>query len=98
MRGADITQIDLFSYRTLEERIPANHPLRKLRLVREEWSGEKGMCRKMGRMADQRSPQAFAGTEARLFPVRSRDPPTGAIRHRQVQTPGRRRVRQYSDW
>ena len=33
MRGADITQIDLFSYRTLEERIPANHPLRKLRLV-----------------------------------------------------------------
>ena len=61
MRGADITQINLFSYRTLEERIPANHPLRKLRLVREEWSGEKGMCRKMGRMADQRSPQAFAG-------------------------------------
>ena len=33
MRGADITQIDLFSYRTLEERIPASHPLRKLRLV-----------------------------------------------------------------
>ena len=33
MRGADITQVDLFSYRTLEERIPANHPLRKLRLV-----------------------------------------------------------------
>ena len=33
MRGSDITQVDLFSYRTLEERIPANHPLRKLRLV-----------------------------------------------------------------
>ena len=44
------------------------------------------------------SPLPPAGTEARLFPVRSRDPPTGAIRHRQVQTPGRRRVRQYSDW
>ncbi|EQD26530.1 transposase IS4 family protein, partial [mine drainage metagenome] len=33
MRGADITQVDLFSYRTLEERISADHPLRKLRLV-----------------------------------------------------------------
>ncbi len=33
MRKVDITQIDLFSYRTLEERIPAKHPLRKLRLV-----------------------------------------------------------------
>ena len=28
MRGADVTQEDLFSYRTLEERIPADHPLR----------------------------------------------------------------------
>ena len=33
MRGADITQAALFSYRTLEERIPQEHPLRKLRLV-----------------------------------------------------------------
>jgi transposase len=33
MRGADITQEDLFSYRTLEERIPADHPLRHLRKV-----------------------------------------------------------------
>ncbi len=33
MRGADITQHELFSYRTLEERIPPNHPLRKLRAV-----------------------------------------------------------------
>lgn len=33
MRGADITQEELFSYRTLEERIPKNHPLRKLRAV-----------------------------------------------------------------
>jgi transposase len=33
MRGADITQACLFSYRTLEDRIPAKHPLRKLRLV-----------------------------------------------------------------
>ena len=33
MRGADITQVDLFSYRTLEERIPAQHPLRKLRVI-----------------------------------------------------------------
>jgi len=33
MRGADITQSALFSYRTLEERIPQAHPLRKLRAV-----------------------------------------------------------------
>jgi transposase len=33
MRGADITQEALFSYRTLEERIPADHPLRQLRKV-----------------------------------------------------------------
>lgn len=33
MRGADITQAALFSYRTLEARIPQEHPLRKLRAV-----------------------------------------------------------------
>jgi transposase len=33
MRGADITQEELFSYRTLEARIPHKHPLRKLRKV-----------------------------------------------------------------
>jgi transposase len=33
MRGADLTQEELFSYRTLEERIPKDHPLRKLRAV-----------------------------------------------------------------
>jgi transposase len=33
MRGADVTQAALFSYRTLESRIPLTHPLRKLRVV-----------------------------------------------------------------
>jgi len=33
MRGADITPTELFSYRTLEERIPPAHPLRKLRVI-----------------------------------------------------------------
>jgi transposase len=33
MRGADFTQDELFSYRTLESRIPIEHPLRKLRSV-----------------------------------------------------------------
>ena len=33
MRGADITQAAIFSYRTLEQRIPTSHPLRKLRIV-----------------------------------------------------------------
>jgi transposase len=33
MRGADVTQHAMFSYRTLEERIPKAHPLRKLRAL-----------------------------------------------------------------
>lgn len=33
MRGADVTEPQLFSYRTLEERIPKKHPIRKLRVV-----------------------------------------------------------------
>lgn len=33
MRGTDITSFELFSYRTLEERIPQTHPLRKLRVI-----------------------------------------------------------------
>jgi hypothetical protein len=33
MLGAVITQATIFSYRTLEERIPKKHLLRKLRLV-----------------------------------------------------------------
>ena len=31
MRKTDVTQHSLYSYRTLEERIPAAHPLRTLR-------------------------------------------------------------------
>lgn len=33
MRKSDTTQPVMFSYRTLEERIPVNHPLRKLRIL-----------------------------------------------------------------
>ena len=33
MRSADVTQSSIFSYRTLEERIPTDHPLRKLRVL-----------------------------------------------------------------
>ena len=33
MRGADVTQAAMFSYRTLEERIPQGHSLRKLRVL-----------------------------------------------------------------
>ena len=30
MRGADVSEGTLFNYRTLEKRIPKEHPLRKL--------------------------------------------------------------------
>ena len=33
MRSADVTQSEMFSYRTQEQRIPASHPLRKLWVV-----------------------------------------------------------------
>lgn len=33
MRKSDVTQHAMFSYRSLEERIPADHPLRKLRVL-----------------------------------------------------------------
>jgi hypothetical protein len=33
MRKTDVTQHALYSYRTLEERIPEAHPLRKLRVL-----------------------------------------------------------------
>ena len=36
MRGPDICQDSFFSYGTLEDRIPANHPLRPIRLLVEE--------------------------------------------------------------
>ncbi len=33
MRSADVTQSEMFSYRTLEERIRESHPRRKLRVL-----------------------------------------------------------------
>ena len=36
MRGADETSGSLFSYADLEDRIPARHPLRKIRQVVNE--------------------------------------------------------------
>ncbi len=33
MRGLDIQQQELFSYKTLEERVPADHPLRLVLVV-----------------------------------------------------------------
>ena len=33
MRKTDVTQHAMFSYRSLEDRIPATHPLRKLRIL-----------------------------------------------------------------
>src|SRR5512136_2897201 len=36
MRGEDIQQHDLFSYGSLEERVPANHPLRPIRTMVDE--------------------------------------------------------------
>ena len=36
MRGEDIQQHELFSYGSLEERVPADHPLRPIRAMVDE--------------------------------------------------------------
>ena len=36
MRGADVQQSGLFSYVSVEERVPANHPLRGVRALLDE--------------------------------------------------------------
>ena len=36
MRGEDIHQQELFSYSSLEERVPADHPLRPVRAMVDE--------------------------------------------------------------
>lgn len=33
MRGADVQQLGMFSYVSLEERVPKDHPVRKLRIL-----------------------------------------------------------------
>src|SRR5215469_3888993 len=40
MRGEDIQQSELFSYGSLEDRVPANHPLRAIRVMVDEALGE----------------------------------------------------------
>ena len=36
MRGEDLQQHELFSYGSLEERVPADHPLRPIRIMVDE--------------------------------------------------------------
>src|SRR5579864_1262083 len=36
MRGEDLQQHELFSYESLEERVPADHPLRPIRIMVDE--------------------------------------------------------------
>ena len=36
MRGEDLQQHELFSYGSLEDRVPANHPLRPIRTMVDE--------------------------------------------------------------
>jgi len=40
MRGADVQQLGMFSYVSLEERVPKDHPIRKLRLLVDVILGE----------------------------------------------------------
>jgi len=36
MRGADVDQAGLFSYVSMEQRVPATHPLRRVRALLDE--------------------------------------------------------------
>lgn len=57
MRGEDLQQQELFSYGSLEERIPADHPLRPIRDMVEEAS--KDMSKRFNEMygAEGRRPE-----------------------------------------
>jgi transposase len=44
MRGEDLQQHELFSYGSLEQRIPADHPLRPIRIMVDEALREMSAC------------------------------------------------------
>jgi transposase len=76
MRGADITQNELFSYRTLEERIPSSHPIRNLRkvvdlLLRSMDSEFAGLYAKAGRRSIPPERLLRASLLQVLFSIRS---------------------------
>ncbi len=76
MRGADITQNELFSYRTLEERIPSSHPIRNLRkvvdlLLRSMDSEFAGLYAKTGRRSIPPERLLRASLLQVLFSIRS---------------------------
>ena len=48
MRGEDVQQDELFSYGSLEERVPADHPLRPIRAMVDEALRALGGVRKEG--------------------------------------------------
>lgn len=51
MRGEDIQQNELFSYGSLEERVPGNHPLRPIRQMVEE--ALKGLSQRFDEIYDE---------------------------------------------
>ena len=76
MRGSDITQNELFSYRTLEERIPSAHPIRNLRkvvdlLLRSMDSEFAGLYAKAGRPSIPPERLLRASLLQVLFSIRS---------------------------
>ncbi|MEO8999409.1 MAG: IS5/IS1182 family transposase, partial [Rhodanobacter sp.] len=40
MRSPDVQQLDMFSYVSVEERVPSDHPIRKLRVMVDGILGE----------------------------------------------------------
>ena len=73
MRGAFVDQGGLFSYIAPEARVPANHPLRKIRELVRDVLGE--LNRSLGRLRERRPPvdSAGAATERAAAP--------GVLRH-----------------
>src|SRR5260370_616328 len=58
MRGEDIKQSGIFSYRTAEERVPAEHPLRAMRRMVDE--ALKGLSPRFARMYAKRGRPSIA--------------------------------------
>jgi hypothetical protein len=80
MRGNFEDQSELFSYMTLEERVPAGHPLRKVRELRffARWIGTSASCTRMRAARRYRRSSCCGAAAASILRRSFRAPADGA--------------------
>lgn len=93
MHCADVTQSSIFSYRTLEQRIPPWHPLRKLRelvddLLLRLHDDFAALYAKTGRPSIPLERLLRASLIQTLYSIRSERQPAALVGHPSCQTLG----------